>query len=327
MEFKDYYGVLGVPKTATDDEIKKAYRKLARAHHPDLNPGDKAAEAKFKEINEANEVLGDPEKRRKYDELGANWRQYEHQGPPPGGPGFPGGGFPGGQGGYRTVTPEEMEQLFGNQESPFSDFFSTFFGGGGAQTGGRRGRAARARKGHDIEAVAGLTLEEAFAGTTRKVSVPRDGKERTVEVRIPAGIKDGARIRAAGEGTKGANDASAGDLYLQIEIQPHPRFERRGQDLYTREAIPVTTAVLGGEVSVPTLSGSTLRLKIPELTSTGRVFRLRGHGMPIVGKPSERGDLYVTAEIQIPSSLTQEERRHYEALQSLSQEKANAKSS
>jgi len=325
MEFKDYYAVLGVAKTATDDEIKRAYRKLARTHHPDLNPGDKAAETKFKEINEANEVLGDPEKRRKYDELGANWRQYEHQAPPPGAHGFPGGGFPGGQGGYRTVTPEEMEELFGNQESPFSDFFSTFFGGGGApSTGKSRGRAARSRKGHDIEAVAQLTLEEAFSGTTRRVGVPRDGKDRTVEVRIPAGIKDSARIRAAGEGTKNAHDASAGDLYLRIEIQPHGRFERRDQDLYTREPIPIPTAVLGGEVSVSTLSGSTLRLKVPELTSSGRVFRLRGHGMPIVGKPGERGDLYVTTEIQTPSTLTPEERRHYEALQALAGEKVKS---
>jgi curved DNA-binding protein len=325
MEFKDYYAVLGVPKTATDDEIKRAYRKLARTHHPDLNPGDKAAETKFKEINEANEVLGDPEKRRKYDELGANWRQYEHQGPPPGAQGFPGGGFPGGGGNYRTVTPEEMEQLFGNQESPFSDFFSTFFGGAGpAPSGGRRGRAARARKGQDIEALAEITLEEAFNGTTRRVSVPRDGKDRTVEVRIPAGIKDGARIRAAGEGTKGASDASGGDLYLRIEIQPHRRFERRDQDLYARESIPVTTAVLGGDVAVAALSGSTLRLKIPELTSSGRVFRLRGHGMPIVGKPGERGDLYITADIQIPSTLTPEERTHYEALQALSGEKVKS---
>ena len=318
MEFKDYYGVLGVSKTATDEEIKKAYRKLARTHHPDLNPGDKTAEAKFKDINEANEVLGDPEKRRKYDELGANWRQYENQ-PPPRGP----QGFPGGQGGYRTVTPEEMENLFG-QESPFSDFFSTYFGGaGGPSVGGRRGRQTRARKGHDIEAVAELTLEEAFSGTTRRVSVSRDGKERTVEVRIPAGIKDGARVRATGEGAKSAGDASAGDLYLLVELQPHPRFERREQDLYTRVGIPVTTAVLGGEVSVTTLSGSTLRLKVPELTSSGRVFRLRGHGMPTVGKSGERGDLYVTADIQIPSTLSPEERRHYEALQALDTEKVN----
>jgi len=317
MEFEDYYGVLGVPKTATDDEIKKAYRKLARTHHPDLNPGDKSAEAKFKDINEANEVLGDPEKRRKYDELGANWRQYEQQPPQGAPPGFRAGG----QGGYRTVTPEEMENLFG-QEASFSDFFSTFFGGSGPPpSAGRRGRPARPRKGQDIEAVAELTLEEAFAGTTRRIGVNRDGKDRTVEVRIPAGIKDGARIRAAGEGAKTAQDASAGDLFLRVEVPAHARFERREQDLYTRAPVPVTTAVLGGEVSVTTLSGSTLRLKIPELTSSGRVFRLRGHGMPVVGKPAERGDLYVTAEIQIPPTLSPEERRHYEALQALDREK------
>jgi DnaJ-class molecular chaperone len=215
-----------------------------------------------------------------------------------------------------------MEQLFG-QEGSFSDFFSTYFGGGGGAppAGGRRGRATRSRKGHDIEAVAQLTLEEAFTGTTRRVSVSRDGKDRTVEVRIPAGIKDAARIRAAGEGTKTAHDASAGDLYLLVELQPHSRFERREQDLYTHAAIPVTTAVLGGDVSVPTLSGSTLRLKIPELTSSGRVFRLRGHGMPAVGKPAERGDLYVTVDIQIPSSLSPEERQHYDALAALAAEK------
>ncbi len=313
MEFKDYYSVLGVSKTATDEEIKRAYRKLARAHHPDLNPGDKSAEARFKDINEANEVLGDPEKRRKYDELGANWRQYEQQGAPP-----RASGFSTGPGGYRTVTPEDMENMFG-EESSFSDFFSTFFGGTGGdpRTGGRRGRSARARKGHDVEATTDLTLEEAFAGTTRKVSLMRDGKDRTVEVRIPAGIKDGARVRASGEGTKAEHDAAAGDLYLSVHVLTHPRFERRGQDLHARAPISVTTAVLGGEVTVATLSGSTLRLKIPEMTSSGRVFRLRGHGMPAVGKPTERGDLYVTVEIQIPSHLTPEERQHYEALRTI----------
>jgi DnaJ-class molecular chaperone len=313
MEFKDYYSVLGVSKTATDEEIKRAYRKLARKHHPDLNPGDKSAETRFKDINEANEVLGDPEKRRKYDELGANWRQYEQQGTPP-----RASGFGTGPGGYRTVTPEDMEQMFG-EETPFSDFFSTFFGGSGGdpRTGGRRGRAARAQRGHDVEATTDLTLEEAFAGTTRKVTLMRDGKDHTVEVRIPAGIKDGARVRASGEGTKAEHDASAGDLYLSVRVLPHPRFERRDQDLYAHAPILVTTAVLGGEVTVTTLSGSTLRLKIPPMTTSGRVFRLRGHGMPAVGKPAERGDLYVTVDIQIPTQITPEERQHYEALQAL----------
>jgi curved DNA-binding protein len=313
MDFKDYYAVLGVAKTASDADIKRAYRKLARQHHPDLNPGDKAAEAKFKEINEANEVLGDPEKRRKYDELGANWRQYEQQ------VATGRGGGRDGQGGFRTVSPEEMEELFGGGTSSFSDFFATFFGGGGepADRGGKRARGARARRGHDIEAEAQLTLEEAFAGTTRKVAMRRHGKDHTVEMRIPAGIKDGARIRAAGEGERSGGEAPPGDLFLSVHLLPHGRFERRGQDLHTRARLPVTTAVLGGDIAVPTLSGSTLRLKIPELTAAGRVFRLRGHGMPAVGNPAERGDLYVTAEIEIPAQLSAEERAHYEALRAL----------
>ncbi len=225
MDYKDYYAVLGVAKTATDEEIKRAYRKLARKHHPDLNPGDKSAETKFKEINEANEVLGDPEKRRKYDELGANWRQYEQQAAAGRPGGFPGGGFgPGSQGGYRTVSPEEMEQMFGGggEQSPFSDFFSTFFGGSGEPAApGRRGRSGRARRGQDVEAQAELTLEEAFAGTTRKVALARNGKDHTVEVRIPAGIKDAARIRAAGEGGRASGQGSAGDLFLSVRVLPH----------------------------------------------------------------------------------------------------------
>ena len=314
MDFKDYYGVLGISKTASEDDIKRAYRRLARKHHPDLNPGDKAAETKFKEINEANEVLGDPAKRRKYDELGSNWRQYENQGPPPGRGGGPRPGP--GPGGFRTMSPEEMEGLFGNEGS-FSDFFATFFAGGDASGGTRQSRGPRQRKGQDVEAVAELTLEEAFHGTTRRVALDRNGTTQTVEVRIPAGIKDGARVRAAGEGGPSTGGAPSGDLFLTIQLVPHARFERRGQDLYTKVAVPITTAVLGGEVSVVGLSGSTLRLKIPEVTAAGRVFRLRAHGMPSVGKPDERGDLYVTTEVQVPASISPEERRHYEALRAL----------
>jgi len=321
MEFKDYYATLGVAKTATDDEIKRAYRKLARKYHPDLNPGDKTAEAKFKEINEANEVLADPEKRRKYDELGANWRMYEHA--PPGGR-QPGAGWSAGFGGerggtYQTLTPEQMEQLFGGAD-PFSDFFHTFFSGGGAaaEGGARRGRSARPRKGQDVEYAMDLGLDEAFTGTTRRLSSSRKSGE-PVEVRIPAGIKDGARVRVAGEGGAAPAGGPTGDLYLTVRVLPHARFERRGQDLYTRVAVPLTSAVLGGEVSVPTLAGTTLRLKIPELTSSGRVFRLRGHGMPAVGKPDERGDLYATVDIYVPSALSLEEREHYEALKKLAE--------
>jgi len=324
MEFKDYYGVLGVSKTASDDDIKRAYRKLARKFHPDLNPGDKTAEAKFKELNEANEVLGDPDKRKKYDELGANWRAYENQ--PPRGSAHP---WPsGGDATYRTMTPEEMQELFGGaggSGDPFSDFFHTFFGGSpaGAGPGGGRRTRSRSKRGADVEAQADLSLEEAFRGTTRRAVVLRDGKERTVDVRIPAGIKDGARVRASGEGADAPHGGTAGDLYLSVRVLPHSRFERRGSDLYTRVAVPVTTAVLGGEVEVPTLAGTTLRVRIPEGTAAGRVFRLRGHGMPSVGT-EDRGDLYATTEIQIPPSISAEERKHYETLRALADANAGA---
>ena len=337
MEFKDYYQTLGVAKTASGKELKQAYRKLARKHHPDVNPGDKSAESRFKEINEAYEVLGDPEKRRKYDELGANWRMYEqaqqHGQPWPGGGPF-GGGFGGGAGapggawtinmggepgGYRTMSEEEMHELFGN-EDPFSDFFRTFFGGGaeGARdaTRGRTGRAHRAQKGRDIEHEVELTLEEAYHGAMRRISIKEGGHARSVDVRIPAGVKDGSRVRAAGEGETGTQGAGSGDLYLRVRLRPHPVFERKGSDLYTKIALPVTTAVLGGEANVPTITGS-VRLKIPETTQSGQVFRLKGHGMPSVGKPDDKGDLYATVEIQLPRSLTKDQRQHYEALMKL----------
>jgi curved DNA-binding protein len=332
MEFKDYYQTLGVSKTASEKEIKQAFRKLARKLHPDVNPGDKSAEAKFKEINEAYEVLGDADKRKKYDELGANWRMYEQA--QQAGHGWPGGaGSPfddvsgaqggawninmGGPGGYRTMTEEEMHELFGNQD-PFSDFFRTFFGGGGGA--GReargRGRAARSQKGRDIEHPVELTLEEAFHGATRRISIKQGGHARSVDVRIPPGVKDGSRVRAAGEGEMGSNGGAAGDLYLRVQTRPHAVFERKGDDLHTSIGVPLTTAVLGGEAQVPTITGS-VRLKIPETTQSGQIFRLKGHGMPVVGKPDTRGDLYATVDVQLPRSLNQEQRQHYEALSKL----------
>src|SRR3954463_2985229 len=327
MEFKDYYQTLGVAKTASEKEIKQAYRKLARKHHPDVNPGDKTAEARFKEINEAYEVLGDPDKRRKYDELGANWRMYEQAQQQ--GAGFPGGGNNpftggawninvGGPGGYRTMTEEEMHELFGN-EDPFSDFFRTFFGGGGPREGAgrsRQGRAPRTQKGRDIEHEVELTLEEAYHGTTRRISIKQGGHARSVDVRIPVGVKDGSRVRAAGEGESGSNGGASGDLYLRVRIRPNPVFERKGIDLHTNVAVPVTTAVLGGEAQVPTITGS-VRLKIPETTQSGQVFRLKGHGMPAVGKADDRGDLYATVEVQLPRSLTKDQRALYEGLAKL----------
>ncbi len=332
MEFKDYYATLGVTKTASDKEVKQAYRKLARKHHPDVNPGDKAAEARFKEINEAYEVLGDPDKRRKYDELGANWRMYEQaqqqgQGWPGGaGAGFGGSGGAageggawtinmGGPGGYRTMTEDEMREMFGT-EDPFSDFFRTFFGGGGGPAGADargRSRAPRTQRGRDLEQEVELTLEEAYHGATRRIAITQGGHSRTVDVRIPAGVKDAARVRAAGEGEPGSNGGPAGDLFLRVRLRPHAIFERRGDDLHTKVGVPVTTAVLGGEAQVPTVTGS-VRLKVPETTQPGQVFRLKGHGMPVVGKSDAHGDLYATVDVQLPRSLTKDQRQHYEAL-------------
>jgi DnaJ-class molecular chaperone len=305
VEFRDYYATLGVSKTATEAEIKKAYRKLARTHHPDLNPGDKAAEARFKDVNEAYEVLGDAEKRRKYDELGANWRAYE-QAPSGGDAGWssaPGGG----RATYRTMTPEEMQELFGGQD-PFSDFFHTFFSGGGARTQARSRRTASRPRPAEAPTLE-MTLEEVFRGATRRLVISGDDAERTVDVRIPAGVRDGASVRVAGKN-------GTGDVYLTVKVLPHSAFERKGNDLYVRASVPVTTAVLGGEVSVPALGESNLRLKVPEGTRSGRLLRLRGHGMPVVGSDT-RGDLYATVDVQVPSALTPEERRHYEALRAI----------
>jgi curved DNA-binding protein len=325
MEFKDYYSTLGVAKTATDKELKQAYRKLARKHHPDVNPGDKSAETRFKEINEAYEVLGDPAKRKKYDELGSNWRQYEQAGA---GAGFDprqaayGAPFGGGTaGGYRTMTEEEMHEVFGD-ESPFSDFFQTFFGGaapgaGGAGAGRSRGSRGRAREGRDVEQELELGLEDAYHGAMRRFSIDYDGQARTVDVRIPAGVIDGSRVRVPGEGEHGVGGAKSGDLYFRIRLAPHPKFDRKGKDLYVRTPVPLTTAVLGGDVEVTTLGGKSLRLKIPPATQNAQVFRLKGHGMPTAGKPDQQGDLYATAEVQLPRELTPEMRTHLEALKAL----------
>jgi len=225
MDYKDYYQILGVGKNATEKEIKQAYRRLARKHHPDLNPNNKGAQEKFKVINEANDVLSDPQKRRKYDTLGANWQQYEQyqraggQGP------FQWGGQ-GTQ--YRTVSPEDFENIFGGMgggdAGGVSDFFRTFFGGG---YGGATTRTqARARRGQDLEQEIDISLDEAYRGATRLVD--KDG--RRLEIKIPAGVKTGSKIRYAGEGMPGA--AGAGDLYLRVQVAPHPAFERQGDDMH-----------------------------------------------------------------------------------------------
>jgi curved DNA-binding protein len=329
MEFKDYYAILGVSKTANAKEIKQAYRKLARKLHPDVNPGNKAAESRFKEINEAYEVLGDPEKRRRYDELGANWRMYEQQAAQPGQDPFAGFRWTvtpdSGRGGVRTIDEEEMRRIFGD-EDPFSDFFKTFFGGG-EPVFGRQPRGPRVtsvRGGGDLEQDVELSLEEVLTGTTRRLTIRQAGHARSVDVRIPAGVNDGARVRVPGEGEQGSGGGAAGDLYLRVHVHPHPTFERRGQDLHTRVGVPVTTAVLGGEAEVATPEGRSLRLKIPAGTQNGQVFRLKGHGLPAVGRAGDRGDLYARVDVQLPRRVTGEQRRHYEALAKLEERPKNS---
>jgi curved DNA-binding protein len=318
MDFKDYYSVLGVAKTATEKEIKQAFRKLARKFHPDVNPGDTAAEARFKEINEANEVLSDPDKRRKYDELGANWRQYESAGP--GGP-FGGGAGSGatwntGGGGFRTMTEEEMSEMFGGGDSPFSDFFQTFFGGGGGRSAERRGGRGRTRqqKGRDVEHEFELDLESAARGSVQRLALRHDGEARSVEVRIPPGVVDGSLVRVSGEGGHGTGGAASGDLFLRIRLKPHPLYQVNGRDLTTRVTIPVATAVLGGEVGVVTLGGKTVRMKVPETSQPGLKLRLRGMGLPALGENGTPGDLYVVVDVALPRALNDDTRRLYEEL-------------
>lgn len=307
MEFKDYYSVLGVPRGATADDIKGAYRKLARECHPDVNPGDKAAEKRFKEINEAHEVLGNAETRRKYDTLGADWRRSEQAraagARPPGGDPF---GFDGFSGGFQA----------GRGDSPFSDFFEQFFGGGPA---GPR----QARGGRDVERELELSLEQAFYGTTRRLSITRGGRARRVEVRIPAGVTEGACVRVPGKGEPGMNGAAAGSLLLRVRIAPHPRFTLRGRDLHTIVTLPVTTAVLGGEAEVATIDGARVRLKVPAATQAGQLLRLKGRGMPGAGRRA--GDLLAAVQLEIPRKLSRAAREHYEALAALAAKSPQAR--
>ena len=333
MDFKDYYATLGVAKTATDKEIKQAFRRLARKSHPDVNPGDKGAEARFKELNEANEVLSDPVKRKKYDELGANWASAGQQ-PYATDPRYGAGGPLGGPGGFRTMTEDEVSQMFGTAgggmgDSPFSDFFRTFFSAeDDAEMGrGRRGRGRpRAQKGRDVEHPIELDIEEALKGSVQRLSLRHDGQARTIEVRIPPGVIDGSRVRVAGEGGPGSGSAPSGDLYLRVQLRPHPVFQVKGRDVVTRVKVPVTAAVLGGEIDVVTPGGKPLRLKLPASTQNGQRFRLRGHGFPTVGKPEERGDLFADVEVEVPRRLTPAELTHYEALRALETEAGKARS-
>jgi DnaJ-class molecular chaperone len=219
------------------------------------------------------------------------------------------------------MTEDEVSDMFGGEESPFSDFFRTFFGGGEPMGGDRRARtrAPRSHKGRDLEHELELDLEQSLHGSVQRLGINQGGEHRNVEVRIPPGVIDGSRVRVSGEGERGGGAGAHGDLYLRVRLRPHPRFERKGRDLYTKVRVPATTAVLGGEVDVQTLGGKSLRLKIPAGTQNGQMFRLRGHGLPQSGRNTElpAGDLYATVDVAVPPSLTDEERRHWEALAQL----------
>jgi curved DNA-binding protein len=295
VKFRDYYETLGVSRGASEDEIRTAYRKLARKHHPDVNPGDKGAEEKFKEINEAYSVLSDSQKRKQYDALGQNWKQGAEFRPPP--------GYEGTRVDFGDV------QGFGD----FSDFFESMFGRG--RTGGRAAGAGFSRRGNDVEAEVGLSLEEAHRGTAREISLRGpDGKQKTIRVNIPAGISTGQLIRVANEGEPGAGGGPAGDLFLAVRIEPHPIFRTLSNgDVELDLPVAPWEAALGGVVRTPTIEGP-VELTIPAGTQGGRRLRLRGQG--VNRRSGGRGDEYVRLEIVNPASLSPKERELYRSLAS-----------
>ena len=310
MEYKDYYRILGVGKKATQKDIRKAYRRLARKHHPDVNPNDKAAEARFKEINEAHEVLSDPEKRQKYEALGSSWQQWQHSGGDPRGfnwSQWSAGGQPTG----RRVRVEygDLNDLFSGGGG-FSDFFRTIFGGRGG--GGVYTQGPRGRRGQDLEHPVEITLEESYSGTKRVLQM---GGSR-LEIKIPRGVDTGSRVRVSGKGTPGIAGAPSGDLYLRVSMLPHRTWQRKGDDLYCQVAVDLYTALLGGEVAVPTPKGQVM-LRIPPETHGGKRFRLKSLGMPSLKNPKLRGDLYADVKIALPQDLSKREKELFTQLASL----------
>jgi curved DNA-binding protein len=299
MEFIDYYKILGLDKNASPDDIKKAYRKLARKYHPDINPDDKEAHKKFQQINEANEVLSDPEKRKKYDQYGKDWkhaeefekaRQQQRQ-------------YAGGGGSSSQTFTGDFEG------GDFSDFFESLFGG----MGSRRGHRETKFKGQDYHAELHLSLKEVY--TTHQRTLTIDSKN--VRITIPAGIEDGQKIRLKGYGAPGVNGGPAGDLYITFQITDDPHFKRLGNDLHTTATIDLYTAVLGGEATVHTLSGK-LKLKVPAGTQNDAKARVKGKGFPVYKQDGQFGDLYVTYKVKIPTNLTEKEKELFTELSKLS---------
>ena len=299
VSYKDYYKILGVERSATADDISRAYKKLARKYHPDLNPGDKQAEEKFKEINEAHEVLKDPEKRRAYDTLGPNWQHGQQF---QGAPGF-----------------ENMHFSFNGQDmngADFSEFFQSLFGGAGRRGGGSPfgpdpfgGFSSRQRRGRDVEAEHPLTLEDVVSGGKRSVTVQMSSGPRTLSVNVPAGIREGAKLRLSGQG-ESVPGGAPGDLFLRVRYLPHGSFKVDGDNIQCDVLLSPWEAALGCKAPVPTLEGE-VELNIPAGSSSGRKFRLRGKGL---GRPGARGDLLARVMIRVPAQLSDEERQLWEAL-------------
>jgi DnaJ-class molecular chaperone len=304
VKFRDYYEILGVPRTSKEDEIKKAYRKLARKYHPDLNPNNKQSEEKFKEIQEAYEVLSDADKRRKYDQLGANWKNGADFTPPPNWGG--GGGFHG------TIN---MEDLFGRASeqrgNAFSDFFEALFGGvGGAAGAGTRPRAGgRAPRGAESETEMALPLEDMHRGTTRKLTVRLGNAEKTIDIRIPPGARDDSKIRIPNGGPNG------GDLYVRLRQQPHPQYTVKGNDTEVEVPISPWEAALGASIEVTTLDGRA-EIRVPPGVASGQRLRLKGQGLNVRG--GGRGDHFVRLKIVVPKQLTSEEKKLFEELSKVS---------
>lgn len=300
MDYKDYYKILGVSKSASQEEIKKAFRKLAVKYHPDKNPGDKKAEEKFKEANEANEVLSDPEKRKKYDEMGDNWKYYEQQ-----------EAARRASGGGRGRQQYSSHDDFGGN---FSDFFESFFGGSGGFSGfdSQRQRTARAVKGEDAEAEMSISFYEAFHGSTRLVNV--DGQK--INFKLKPGAYEGQVLRMKGKGNPGYNGGEAGDLLITIHVEKDPRYEIKGNDLHFTQNIDVVTAVLGGKTSIA-FPDKTVMIDIPPGTDSGKTLRLKGMGMPLPTDPTHRGDAYVKIAIVTPKNLSEEERAVWARLRGL----------
>ena len=283
MDYKDYYAVLGVKKDAAEKEIKQAYRRLARKHHPDVNPGSREAEEKFKDISEAYEVLSDKEKRAKYDRFGEERQRYEHAGAP-------------GPGGYEQYGDFNFDQGYGTGE--FGDFFEMLFG--------PRGAARQDMRGADLEAPIEITLEEAHDGASKSISVsPSPRQTKRLEMKIPPGVNEGSRIRLAGEGASGPG-GHKGDLYLIVRLKPNHTFERRGDDLFEEVTVPFTTAALGGDIQVRTMKGR-VTMRIPAGAQSGQTFRLTGQGMPRLNKPG-KGDLFARLKVSVPKKLNDRQR-------------------